>query len=78
MTLRLPLFGVLKQWNNGHVGVPNQSFGTWTFYEKTFFGFNKFAKLLSRVIRFLGNCPPTTPLSHSTSHSGQNVGLGEE
>ena len=47
MTSRLPLFGVLKQWNNGHVGVPNQSFGSWTFYVKTFFGSNKFAKLLS-------------------------------
>ena len=24
--------GVSKQWNGGHVGVPNQSFGSWTLF----------------------------------------------
>ena len=25
-------FGVPKQWNRGHVGVPNQSWGSWTLF----------------------------------------------
>ena len=39
--------GVLKQWNGGHIGVSNQSCGSWTFFlYKYFLLFNEFLKLL--------------------------------
>ena len=60
--------GVPKQWNSGHVGEPNQSCGSSTFYLwNTFFQSDKFAWLLDMWVNTLYN------LAYSRNHDGLSL-----